>query len=36
MKRFLIEIDEWLRGRLRMCIWKSWKRVKTRIANLIK
>ena len=30
-----METDEWLR-RLRMCIWKSWKRVKTRIANLIK
>ena len=36
MKRFLMETDEWLRRRLRMCIWKSWKRVKTRIANLIK
>ncbi len=31
-----METDEWLRRRLRMCIWKSWKRVKTRIANLIK
>ena len=36
MKRFLMETDEWLRRRLRMCIWKSWKRVKTRIVNLIK
>ena len=36
MKRFLVETDEWLRRRLRMCIWKSWKRVKTRIANLVK
>ena len=36
MKRFLIETDEWLRRRLRMCIWKSWKRVKTRVANLVK
>ena len=36
MKRFLMKTDEWLRRRLRMCIWKSWKRVKTRIANLIK
>ena len=36
MKRFLIEMDEWLRRRLRMCIWKSWKRVKTRVANLVK
>ena len=36
MKRFLVETDEWLRRRLRMCIWKLWKRVKTRIANLVK
>ena len=36
MRRFLMETDEWLRRRLRMCIWKSWKRVKTRIANLVK
>ena len=36
MKRFLMKTDEWLRRRLRMCIWKSWKRVKTRVANLIK
>lgn len=35
-KRFLMETDEWLRRRLRMCIWKSWKRVKTRVANLVK
>lgn len=30
------EIDQWLRRRIRMCIWKSWKRVRTRIRNLIK
>ena len=29
-------IDQWLRRRIRMCIWKSWKREKTRIRNLIK
>ena len=28
------EIDQWLRRRIRMCIWKSWKRIKTRIRNL--
>ena len=28
------EIDQWLRRRL--CIWKAWKRPKTRVANLIK
>ena len=36
MKRLLMETDEWLRRRIRMCIWKSWKRPKTRIPNLIK
>lgn len=36
MKRFLLEIDEWLRRRIRMCIWKSWKNPKTRISNLIR
>lgn len=28
------EIDQWLRRRIRMCIWKAWKRPKTRVANL--
>ena len=36
MKSFLIRTDEWLRRRIRMCIWKSWKNVKTRFKNLIK
>lgn len=36
MKRLLLETDEWLRRRIRMCIWKAWKKVKTRVANLIR
>ena len=36
MKRLLLETDEWLRRRIRMCIWKSWKKPKTRISNLIR
>ena len=36
MKRFLINTDEWLRRRIRMCIWKAWKKPKTKVANLIK
>ena len=36
MKRFLLDTDEWLRRRIRMCIWKSWKKPKTKVANLIK
>ena len=36
MKRLCLETDEWLRRRIRMCIWKAWKLPKTRIKNLIK
>jgi len=33
-KVFLERTDEWLRRRIRMCIWKAWKNSKTKIANL--
>ena len=36
MKRFLLDTDEWLRRRIRMCIWKAWKKPKTKMANLIR
>ena len=36
MKRLCLETDEWLRRRIRMCIWKTWKKQKTKVANLIK
>ena len=32
----LKDLTGWTRFRLRMCIWKTWKKVKTRIGNLIK
>jgi RNA-directed DNA polymerase len=32
----LSKLDSWIRFRLRMCIWKTWKKVRTRIANLTK
>ena len=35
-KRKLTELDRWIRRRLRACIWKQWKRVKTRFRNLVK
>jgi group II intron reverse transcriptase/maturase len=35
-KRGIEEWDSWLRHRIRMCIWKSWKRVRTRYKNLQK
>lgn len=35
-KSYLERMDEWLRRRIRMCIWKSWKRPRTRVKNLVK
>ena len=35
-KENLRVIDEWLRRRIRMCIWKSWKLPRTRVRNLLK
>jgi RNA-directed DNA polymerase len=36
MKTLLPQVDEWYRRRLRMVIWKQWKRIRTRLRNLIK
>ena len=36
MKTKLLELDGWIRRRLRACIWKTWKLVRTRIKNLMK
>ena len=36
IKTRLTGLDRLLGSRLRYCIWKSWKRVRTRIRNLIK
>lgn len=36
MKTLLHNTDEWFRRRIRMVIWKRWKKVKTRWQNLIK
>jgi len=29
-------IDEWIRRRLRMCYWKQWRYVRTKVRNLLK
>ena len=29
------EIDQWIRRRIRMCYWKQWRRVRTKIRNLL-
>ena len=36
MKMLLLRVDEWYRRRLRMMIWKQWKRIRTRVRNLMK
>jgi len=36
MKDHCQKLDEWMRRRLRMCIWKQWKKIKTKQDNLIK
>jgi len=33
-KQHCMKLDKWIRRRLRMCLWKQWKRVKTRLRNL--
>ena len=36
MRKHLQILDEWLRRRIRMCAWKSWKKIKTKFTNLVK
>ncbi|WP_025685192.1 group II intron maturase-specific domain-containing protein [Paenibacillus maysiensis] len=36
MKRILQSWNEWLRRRMRMYIWKGWKKPKTKVQNLRK
>lgn len=36
MKGLLIRVDEWYRRRIRMVMWKQWKRVRTKYRNLVK
>jgi hypothetical protein len=35
MRTLLQRVDQWYRRRLRMVIWKQWKRIKTKLANLV-
>ena len=36
MKTLASNLDQWLRRRIRMVVWKTWKRVRTRFASLQK
>ena len=33
-KGIVVQLDKWIKRRLRMCIWKQWKKVKTDIKTL--
>lgn len=35
-RKHLGHLDEWMQARLRMCIWKQWKKIRTRVNNLRK
>jgi RNA-directed DNA polymerase len=35
-RKVLADVDEWIRRRLRYCHWHQWKRVRTRIRELVK
>ena len=34
METYMKELDGWVRRRIRMCIWKSWKKVRTKYKHL--
>lgn len=36
MKKRIEDLNKWLYHRIRMCIWKQWKKPKTKIRNLLK
>ena len=36
MQNLAKTLDEWMRRRLRMCIWKQWRKIRTRHNNLVK
>ena len=36
MKNRIDELNSWLYHRIRMCIWKQWKKPKTKVKNLLK
>ena len=36
MKNNIDDINGWLYHRIRMCIWKQWKKPRTKARNLIK
>jgi RNA-directed DNA polymerase len=35
LKSFYKELDKWLRRRVRDCYWRDWRRLRTRVRNLL-
>ena len=35
-KGIVVQLDKWIKQRLRMCIWKQWKKPRTKYKNLVK
>jgi len=35
MKERVAKLDEWIRRKLRMCIWKQWRKIRTRHGKLV-
>ncbi len=31
-----VELDHWIRRRVRMCYWRQWRKPRTKVANLLK
>jgi group II intron reverse transcriptase/maturase len=36
MQNLASTLDEWIRRRLRMCVWKQWRKIRTRHGNLVR
>ncbi len=34
--QYCVDLDQWIRRRLRMCYWKQWRKIKTKVGNLIR
>jgi RNA-directed DNA polymerase len=31
-----VDLDHWLRRRVRMCYWRQWRKLRTKVRNLLK
>ncbi len=33
--QYCVELDHWIRRRVRMCYWRQWRKPRTKVANLL-